>query len=170
MGRGLFRKGFTLIELLLVAVILVVAAAMAVPNFARTTMKLELKRTAEDMAYTIRFGQLRAMTKGRFVRLNMDTRGYWLEEDRMSNNEDALAAAKPVFGRAADRWGRRINFPKGIELEQSQQPVVMSPDGRMAPVNLRLCREEKCLVVSTTEQRGRVEISEANDKDKNALL
>lgn len=170
MKHGYAQKGFTLIELLLVAVILVVAAAMAVPNFARTTMKLELKKTAEDMAYTIRFGQLRAMTKGRLVRLNMDTRGYWLEEDRMSNNEDALAAVKPVFNKVADRWGRRTDFPKGIKLDEIQQPVVLSPDGRMAPANLRLCREQKCLVVSTAEQRGRVEISNPNDTDKNALL
>ena len=163
-------KGFTLIELLLVAVILVVAAAMAVPNFARTTMRLELKKTAEDMAYTIRFGQLRAMTKGQLLRLNMDTRGYWLEENRVSRNEDALVAAKPVFERVKDRWGRRTDFPKGIKLSEIQQPVVMSPNGHMAPANLRLCREEQCLMVSTTQQHGRVEIVDPNGTDKNALL
>jgi hypothetical protein len=100
----------------------------------------------------------------------MDTRGYWLEEDRRSNNEDALAAVKPAFEKVRDRWGRRTDFPKGIQLAQTGQAIIMSPDGRMAPANMRLCREEKCLVVSTSEQRGRVAISDGNDTDKNALL
>lgn len=163
-------KGFTLIELMLVAVILVVAAAVAVPNFVKTAGRLELRRAAEDVAYTIRYGQLRAMTKGHTLRLNIDARGYWLEEDRTSPTDDSSVNSGPVYERIRDQWGRRTDFPTEISLAQTGQPIIFSPDGRMAPVELQLCRAQQCLIVSTGQQRGRVNILDPEEVNTNATL
>jgi type II secretion system protein H len=150
------QNGFTLIELLLVAIIMTVAAAFAVPNFVKTVAKLELKQAADDMANAIRYGQLRAVMKGKPQRLNIDAQGYWLEEDRSS--EGARISARPAFERIKEATGRRRDFPAGIRLTQDGEPIVFSPDGRIASAAMRLCRHEQCLIVSTGEQRGHVAV------------
>ena len=151
------QNGFTLMELLLVAGILVIAAAMTVPNFSKIAARLELRQAADDMANAIRYGQLRAVMKGKPQRLNMDERGYWLEEDRSGDSRVSMSS-RPLFEHIQEASGRRRNFPSGIKLTQDDEPIVFSPDGRMASAAMRLCRQDECLIVSTGEQRGHVDI------------
>lgn len=172
MTLEIFRhRGFTLLELLLVLVVLVVVAAAVVPNFSRTARALELRAAAEDMAYTLRYGQLRAVTKGRPVQLNMDKRSYWLEEDPSVQSADIAETNHPHFKRVKNRWGRGIEIPSGIEWTPADSPIALSPDGRMSTANVRLCRAQDCLVVSTAEERGQVNIfDEKETNDADALL
>lgn len=165
----MIQNGFTLMELLLVAGIMVIAAAIAVPNFAKTAARLELKHAADDMANAIRYGQLRAVMKGKPQRLNMDERGYWLEEDRSGESRVSISA-RPLFERIKEASGRRRNFPSGIKLTQDDEPIVFSPDGRMASAAMRLCRQDTCLIVTTGEQRGRVEILDPSQEKKYETL
>lgn len=157
-------SGFTLVELLLVIVILSIVAVVIVPEFVHITANLELRKTGENLAYTIRYGQLRAMTKCRFLRLRMDSDGYWLEENQAFDEEDIPKVKPTRFIRVSNRWGRRRNLPSGITLIRPDKEIEFSPDGRMTLACIHLCRNQRCIIVSTEKQRGRVVISE--DKEK----
>lgn len=53
-GRPLATRGFTLLELLVVLVIMAMAATLAIPRFSQVLPGLELKRTAGDLAASLR--------------------------------------------------------------------------------------------------------------------
>ncbi len=65
-------RGFTLVEILLVVVIMAVIAVLAVPNFSRTYAGIELHKTADDLAYRMRYVQSYAITKNTRARLEFD--------------------------------------------------------------------------------------------------
>lgn len=161
---GACKKGFTLLELLLVVLILGIAASITIPSFARTSSRLELRKTTENLANTIRYGQLRAMSKNQFFRLGLDSKGYWLEESYSAQEKGHSAKEIHNFQKLRDRWGRRTNLPAGISLDQSKNSIIFSPDGHMTLANLRMCRAQQCLVVTTGEQRGRVEIIDETEQ------
>jgi Tfp pilus assembly protein FimT len=157
-------EAFSLLELMLIVVILSVASAVCIPNFTRFVRALEFKRSAEDLASVIRYGQIRALTNGRSVKFVMDATGYWLEEERSLEDEIGTGLEQPVFGRIKSRFGRKVSLPQGIELSHLVKDVLLTPDGRIEPVNLQLCRAQECVSVSTDSRIGRVVVSDTNEK------
>ena len=57
------NKAFTLIEMLLVLIILSVIVGLTVPNFGKSVNTFELKKTANDIVYLVRWAQSRAINE-----------------------------------------------------------------------------------------------------------
>lgn len=161
------RHGFTLIEVLLVALVLVVVAGLTVPNFSTTFQKFELKKTAEDIVYVMRYAQSRAITKGKSVRLefNVDGREYWLSE--ISTDEDT---AELMYTKISGRMGRTHRYPPEIdlELEEGEEGIGFSEDGSIDKQHLLVCREQRCWTISTKEQRGYVRLIDGRLDEENS--
>lgn len=162
-------QGFTLIELMVVLVIMIATASTVLPNLAKFVQKIELNQAAEGLADAIRFGQLRALTKGKILQVRMEPTGYWLEEDRYQDNFSADKEFKPVFERVKDRQGRKRKLPQGINLAPYDTPVLLFPDGRIKVANIQICRREECLSVSQGQVMGQIEVAKLPERS-NALL
>ncbi len=57
------EKGFTLMEMVVVAVVIGVMAALAVPSFLNYTSKLQAKSTARDIISTLRMARSKAISE-----------------------------------------------------------------------------------------------------------
>ncbi len=150
-------RGFTLIEIILVLVILGVIAGLTVPRIGQNFIELQLKRTANDLSYLMRYAQSRAITKNRMVRLEFDDNfsKVWLTQ---STEEASPEEDNKSFERITGRLGRTLTVPDKIYLEAETVPVQFYPDGSMDRVRLYVCHEKDCLTVSTQEQRGAVRV------------
>lgn len=144
--------GFTLMEMLIVTVILGLAAAAVMPQFARAAARMELRQAAEDLAAVVRYGQMRAMMSGRSGRLGTAAQAFWLEEEE---------AGGPAFAPVRGRWGRRTVLARSLILDPPAEPVLFPPDGRLAPAALRLCRDSACLRVAVDRRRVKIEEDDA---------
>lgn len=145
-------RGFTLVELLLVLLIVAIAAGLTVPNFSKTYARIQLKKTAEDLAYLMRYAQSRAVVKNRPVRLTFDEEfsRYWLTEATAEDNEE--------FARISGRWGKTYPVSEKIEVFSDKLFVTFYPDGHMDRQLIYVTREERTLTISTREQRGYVRV------------
>ena len=162
-------RSFTVIEILLVVVIMAVIAVLAVPNFSRTYAGIELRKTADDLAYRMRYVQSYAITKNTRARLEFDPSftQYWLT--RQSGDE----AAQDTFERLTGRLGEIINIPHDIQVSfaEGDSSLYFYPDGTMDKRRINLCRglpadrlgpalrdRQECVFVSTQKQRGHVDV------------
>lgn len=158
-GKNLVRKnssfGFTLLEILLVAIILTIIAGMIIPNFSQTYKRLELKRTAQDIVYLMRYAQSLAVTRNIKTRFEFDSEfsKYWLSEEKPGED---FQASEIKFERITGRLGKIFKIPPKIQLESSIQGIYFYPDGRIDKQRIYLCQDLKCLTVSTVEQRGHI--------------
>lgn len=177
-------RGFTLVEILLVVVIMAVIAVLAVPDFSRTYKGIELRKTADDLAYRARYAQSYAITKNTPARLEFDPSftQYWLT--RRSGDD----AAQDTFIRLTGRLGGITNIPRDIQVsfEEGNSSLDFYPDGTMDRRRIHFCRglpvphsgtypagqaepsmrdRQECVLVSTQEQRGFVHVSRQSDKD-----
>lgn len=153
------RCGFSLVEIILVVLILSVIAGLTVPNFNQTYKKIKLQKSADDLAYTMRYAQSRAIIKGLLVRLNwdVDTRNYWLEENKSSEDKEAS------FKRFSGRIGKKFNVPAGVSFETDCEHILFYPDGSIEKKHINVCSNSKCFVVSAREQRGHVNVFEIKE-------
>ena len=155
--RHLFA--FTLIELLLVSVVLALITGLAVPNIKPAYDHLQLQRTVEDLADTMRYAQSRAVASNSSVRLEFDEKlsSFWLTQEG-----DADKGGGGKYGKIKGRLGRVINIAKGISLESSEEKpcVQFYPDGTIDKIQVYICQKKKCFAVSTQEQRGYVNVFE----------
>jgi prepilin-type N-terminal cleavage/methylation domain-containing protein len=154
------RSGFTLVELLLVLVLLVVAASFALPNFSRSYQDLLTQRVVEDLVYSMRYAQSRAVVQEQFVCLTLadDQRSYWLEELTSVDRETGQEFSTPLPG----SWGRLKKIPEQIRIENLER-IHFYPDGTIEKAAFSVCREQRCQTISTREQRGRVVVYEGNE-------
>ena len=155
------QEAFTLIEIILVVLILGVVVGMAVPNFSRTYSTFQLKQFTEDLVYLMRYAQSRAITNNREIRLEFDPEflQYWLTQQKEGEER---GAGDPVFERFTGRYGRIFKVPPELRIKTGMNTVSFYPDGTIARARMDVCRDEKCLTISTKEQRGFVQVLEEN--------
>jgi len=157
------KKGFTLLEIWLVIIILAVAVAMTIPSFTRSFGQLELRDTANHLAYLMRYAQSRAIYTQRPLRLLFEEAMtyYRLEEAEKTSEEVAEDDEEDVDYRpVSGRFGRIHRIPRDISVHTESPFIVFTPDGRIEKTQINLCQAAQCLTVSTQNQSGQVIVAE----------
>ncbi len=160
------RKGFTLIELLLVLILLSVLAVLSIPNFGETYRQWRLKETSDQVSYAMRYAQSRAVSKNTAHRLELseDYKNFWISQE-IPQALEAEESEEKVFKRLASHWGKTFTIPEDISLQSTKSYVEFFPDGRIEKVRLDICLKGRCLVVSTSQQRGTITVYESQDEN-----
>ena len=146
----LFRTGFTLIELILVLLLLSVFLGLAAPNFRNSFGGIELKTTARHLVDVMRYAQSEAVTTGQTVKLkfNPEFSNYWLARVDPADSDKDEKIKTPV--------GEIFNFPADFNITVSRPEINFYSDSTMDKEELSLCRKERCFIISTKEQRGKI--------------
>ncbi len=152
------KKAFTLIEILLVVILLSVVAAIALPNFGPVYRDMQLRRSADDIVYLMRYTQTRAITKGVMCQINFDpiASTYWLTQQAAVQADDK--EDKVSFEAVPGRWGRIFHIMSPVQLDPKVAHINFSPDGNIEKIKFSICLGDNCLTISTEEQRGYVEM------------
>ena len=153
------KRGFTLIELLLAVFVLSVIISLSIPNFSKSFKRLELKRTAEDIVYLVRWAQSRAVHEGVEYKLVFidDARSYQVLRGEVSEGQHSQN-----FSSISSHMGRVFKIPISVKVDDTQV-VKIYPDGTLDKVRLRLQgQDENSLLISSMEQRGKMFILEEN--------
>ena len=174
--------GFTLIEILLVVAILGVIAGLSLPDFQKTYERIELSQAANNIAYLMRYAQSRSIIQRRNLQFICDSDGkrYWLtQEARLPIEEKGGGQARlPIeekmggqgsrvsFEKLSGRWGRIFKIPREISVQAEDSSVSFSPDGKITRTEISLCRQSRCVVVSTKEQIGYVYVFESSGMEE----
>ncbi|MBI5150015.1 MAG: GspH/FimT family pseudopilin [Candidatus Omnitrophica bacterium] len=156
-------NSFSIIEILLVVVIIGVIAALAVPNFGGTYARVQLRKTANDLAYLMRYAQSQAVVKNRRMRLEFDPSftKYWLtQEDEAADSQDKEGSFSPLPG----RMGAPVAIPEGLIVTSTNPFLVFYPDATLDQVRVDLCRKQECFSVSTHTQRGIINVFETTEQ------
>ena len=158
------RKGFTLIEILLVVVLLGIIAGAAFPSLGKSYTMMRLQVEANDLSYAMRYAQGKAIAEKRKHRLefNSDFSKYFILEDsgndvEFEGDEDS-SYVDGEYRRFSGRRGRTFKIAEDITVDAAKQSVEFYPDGSIEKIQVNLCYGKKCLVVSTQEHRGRVQV------------
>lgn len=120
------NSGFTLIELSLVCVVLAVMIAVAMPVFSRGYRDSELRTTAADLAWTMRYGYGAALFEGTRLKLVFDRNegSYRLEK------ENDPVRQKGTFIPLESSLLKKKTFPLGIKLSSlSSAELIFNPSG-----------------------------------------
>jgi len=150
------KRAFTLVELLLVMVVLSVIVALSVPNFNQTLKRFELKKTAQDMVYLIRWAQSRA------IQDNSEYRLVFLDElnsYQILRADSSQTSSNKKFISIPIRMGRVMRVPRSVKVHAAQAMTIY-PDGTLDKVSIELEGQGGKLTVSSREQRGNVFILE----------
>lgn len=129
------RRGFTLLELILVAVILIVITALAVPRFRGTFDYLQLQSLVSDVVSFAGYAQARAITGAEINRLIFDTEKKSLGVDTYAGVESGDEGAKETWERIK---GRAVPDFISIELQDSRDAVKFYPDGTADKVTIKI--------------------------------
>ena len=150
-------KAFTMIELLLVVIILATIATLAIPNFSRSFVRLQLEQTANHISYVMRYAQSRAIQKNLQQKLvfNANFREYTLQQEAFSPEE---TTPEKKFGKIFGRWGQTFSIPAGIEVQSLQNEINFFPDGKIDRLRIYVCQKDQCMTVTTKEQQGYVDV------------
>ena len=157
------RDSFTIIEILLAIVLIAIIATLAVPNFGGAYTRVQLRKTADDLAYLMRYAQSQAIVKNRIMRLEFDPSftQYWLME---GNETPDPQNEKGNFSPVAGRLGAPVAVPKEIILTSTSPSLYLYPDGTLDQVRVDLCRKQECFSVSTHTQRGIINVFETTEQ------
>ncbi len=148
------RRGFSLVEMALLVVLLGVVAGLSVPSFSRSFADLQLRESADQLAYMMRYAQSRSVLAGKTIVMAFDDDGaaYRLKEVPLPGSEGG-AVALP------GKLGRRVALSPGIEWDPPQEAVRFYPDGTMDEVRIVLRNQQgRAVTVSTAEQIGYVNV------------
>ena len=173
-GKRIFLsrlEGFTLIEIILVLMIFSVITALAIPNFRQVFQKIQVKTAAYDIVYAMRYAQSRAVTFQRVVRFEFsnDFTRYWLSESLDEDTEDEPMVSGQKFNRLSGRFGRTFSVPKDVFINAQESILSFYPDGKIDRQLLSVCpkgKKDRCVMITTNAQRGRVRIYENQDEFK----
>jgi Tfp pilus assembly protein FimT len=146
--------GFTFVEILLVLVVLVVITSISIPNFSKSYNTLLLQTTVNDIAYLMRYAQSRAIIKKKTVRFIFGDHTMSYRIYQQGTDTESPSGYNPIRG----RWGRTFNIPEGITVETTRPAINFYPDGQIKKGRINVCHKSKCMLISTEERRGRVQI------------
>lgn len=151
------KKAFSLIEIILVVLILSVVAGLIIPDFSHTYSQAQLQKAANGLAYLMRYAQNRAIVKNFRIRLEFDSdfSKYWLCEEIPGSRQKTDVA---MFKKISGRFARITKIDDKIKIEADTQMIYFYPDGTIDKQRIRMCNDNRCLTVSTREQRGNVRI------------
>jgi len=155
------KLAFTLIELLIVLVILSVIAGLSIPNFSKNFGHFELKKTAEDIVYLVRWAQLRAVNDKvnyQLVFFN-DPQSYRILRAETSNRVNTSD-----FIPLASHMGRIFKIPDSVKVKNDVKSLMIHPDGTLDKVRIHLTGQGGGLILSSLEQRGNLFIIEDSDE------
>jgi len=158
-GLSSKKSAFTLIEIILVVLLLSVIAGLTIPNFRNSFRKVKLQNSANNIAYLMRYAQSRAITKGVLVRFEFEhgSGKYWLAEQK----NDVIGRDDEAFVKFSNKMGKNFSLPDGLTLGSEGLTILFYPDGNIEKQAVKLCGEVSCLIISTREQRGHVNVFEA---------
>ncbi len=150
-------KAFTLVEMLLVMVLLAVAAAFSLPNLSRSYTRIQTQNTANNLSYMMRYAQSRAVTQNKIIRLSFNDlfNKYQLLEpsSKLPSKE-----FQPIVG----QWGNISVLPEHFTINSSKPSIDFFPNGEIEKTDILLCNGKECLIISTQQQRGQIEVLDAN--------
>lgn len=156
--RFFWQAGFTLIEILIVVMILGVIAGLAVPNFSNLNTQVQLKETAKNISYLMRYAQGRAITKGKTQELTFDAGNFQYQLNE-AVSEGTQREGEGIFNPIAGRLGRTFDIPKEITLEIDNPHIRFYPDGKIDRTRIFLHdNRDHYFTVSTQEQTGYVQM------------
>ena len=95
------RRGFTLIELALVAVILAILAAAAIPRLQQTALRLRVEQAASELAQLLRAAHEQAVASGEEMVWVWDPQASRARVAPAGEEEGAAAPAGAAFRSAA---------------------------------------------------------------------
>jgi Tfp pilus assembly protein FimT len=137
--------------------------ALAVPNFGGTYTRVQLRKTADDLAWLMRYAQSQAIVKNRRMRLEFDpsfTRYWLMQEAETTDSRDNEGAFLPVPG----RMGAPVTIPEGLIMTSTNPFLVFYPDATLDQARVDLCRKQECFSVSTHTQRGIINVFETTNQ------
>lgn len=150
--KGYRRDGFTILELMLVALVLTIFAGAVVVNYSGILAQWQWRQTIEALEGTLRYAQSRAVIKRHQVRLVFENQGqsYWLEEQGVGSQ------GPDDFIRLKGQFGHKHQVAKAVNMMTPATKMYFYPQGRMDRVRVPICLLERCVTLSTKEQRGAV--------------
>ena len=156
--------GFSLLELLLVIIILAVIAGLTVPHFSQSYTHVLITKTADDIAYSMRYAQSRAVTRGHRFQLQFDDtfQKYWITEEE---SEEQL---NPVFKRISGKMGKTYAIPEGVEVRAERSTIDFLPNGNIQKARIQLESKNNVLTISTADQKNHVLIYTPDESNENS--
>ena len=126
--------GFTLIELTLVTLLVLIIAGLSTPLFKKTLSDLSARNTSFSICKLINYAQEMAVLERKNYKISFDFKKgkYQLLEIAAS------AAKKPVYKRAAGRFGKLFGLPQGLKLSGDRNGVVFYPDGHCDEIRVNV--------------------------------
>lgn len=130
-----FPHGFTLLELVLVMVILLVAAAIAVPSLSSFGKGRRTDNCAAQLVALTKWARTQAIATGMTYRLNIDPgkRTFWLTVQ----HDDVVESPGEEFGREF-ALPDEVTIDWNAPQQQDGQYIQFLPTGRTDPATIRL--------------------------------
>ena len=145
-------RSFTLIELLLVVILLGVVAGLVIPNFGPTLSNFQLKETARNISYVMRYAQSRSIIKNIVHELVFDDAFGKYQIKAVDEDQEISEAIK-------SRLGRVFSIPKEVVVTCREQRIRFNTDGRIEPVRILLSNDRGSQkTISTQEQVGHIHV------------
>jgi len=143
---ALRERGFTLLELLVTMVIMVAIVGLAVPQFSRAMLNIQLRESTQEIAALLRHAKNTAVTQSKLASVVLQVEGNVLQPD---------------FGKPAYKWPNEIS----VEAVNNVEPWLIEdtvirfyPDGTASQAVLTVSAQEKFYTVSVDWLTGRIRV------------
>lgn len=158
MMRGKKQKGFTVMELVIVAVIISIGAAIAVPRFNGVITRLKFKSTGRNIVSILRLARANAISKkAQFgVHFDIDNRQYTFYKDIQNLDSYTFDSGDSVI--KTETLPHNLNFGYN---SFNNDAVIFLPDGAASTsgfVDLYLSQDSDYLMVDVLASTGRVKL------------
>ena len=139
-------RGFTLLELLIALVIMVGVAAVAVPRFARAMTYIELRKSTQELAASLRDARNRSIIEARTAEVILNTEQQFL---RVRDRGIVLDWSEDVHVNLAGSESAPL---------ASEWAIRFYPDGTATDVSLSVTALERSYEVSVDWLTGRIRV------------
>jgi Tfp pilus assembly protein FimT len=150
------KAAFTIVEIILVIVVLSVTLALSVPNFSKSFSRLELRKTADNITYLIRYAQSRAIAERKTYLLRFLDNGTHYQI--LKGKTDQPDLAEDQFEPIKHHLGKVYMVPKAITITSTVDSLRVYSNGSLDKVRFHLRGKDRGLVISSVEQRSNVYI------------